>query len=83
MLRGLGNLTWLEIKIFLREPLGAIGTIVMPVLAFVLLGRVTAGAKVPTAGPMSGLLSNGGVPTLVSMLITINAVLSLVAIISI
>ena len=25
MLRGLFRLTWLEIKIFLREPLGAIG----------------------------------------------------------
>ena len=27
MLRGLWKLTWLEIKIFLREPLGALGTI--------------------------------------------------------
>ena len=30
MLRGLFQLTWLEIKIFLREPLGAIGTIARP-----------------------------------------------------
>ena len=45
MLRGLWNLTWLEIKIFLREPLGAIGTIVMPVLVFVVLGRMTAGTR--------------------------------------
>jgi len=27
MLRGLWKLTWLEIKIFMREPLGAAGTI--------------------------------------------------------
>ena len=27
-MRGLWNLTWLEIKIFAREPLGFIGTIV-------------------------------------------------------
>ena len=27
MLRGLLQLTWLEIKIFMREPLGAIGTV--------------------------------------------------------
>ena len=26
MLRGLWKLTWLEIKIFLREPLGVVGT---------------------------------------------------------
>ena len=30
MMRGLFQLTWLEIKIFLREPLGAIGTLVDP-----------------------------------------------------
>ena len=27
MLRGLWKLTWIEIKVFLREPLGAFGTI--------------------------------------------------------
>ena len=34
-LRGLWELSWLEIKIFLREPLGAIGTIIVPVFAFI------------------------------------------------
>jgi ABC-2 type transport system permease protein len=32
MLRGLWRLTWLEIKIFVREPLGLIGTVAVPVL---------------------------------------------------
>lgn len=82
-LRGLRQLTWLEIKIFVREPLGAIGSIVVPVVVFVMLGRATAGQTVPTSSAMSGLLGPGGIPTLVSMLITISAVLSLVAIISI
>ena len=40
MLRGLWRLTWLEIKIFVREPLGVIGTVGIPVLIFVVLGRV-------------------------------------------
>ena len=40
MLRGLWKLTWIEIKVFLREPLGAFGTIGFPVLVFVVLGRV-------------------------------------------
>lgn len=89
MLRGLWDLTWVEIKIFLREPLGAIGTIVIPVIAFVALGKATAGAKLPppnastAAATLNAVLSPGGVPTLVSMLITISAVLSLVTIISI
>ena len=42
MLRGLWKLTWIEIKVFLREPLGAFGTIVVPVLLFVVLGRMPA-----------------------------------------
>ena len=52
MLRGLWKLTWLEIKIFLREPLGALGTIGIPVLVFIVLGRVVgrgAGRHVPAA----------------------------------
>ena len=85
MLRGLWRLTWIEVKIFLREPLGAIGTIVVPVLAFVVLGRLTAGrsANASPSFALNGLLGPGGIPTLVSMLITISAVLSLVTIISI
>ena len=39
MFRGLWKLTWLEMKIFLREPLGAFGSIFFPVLLFVVAGR--------------------------------------------
>lgn len=86
-LRGLGQLIWVEIKIFLREPLGAIGTIVIPVVVFVVLGKATRGATLPSTAPstapMSSLLGPGGIPTLVSILITISAVLSLANIVSI
>jgi ABC-2 type transport system permease protein len=82
MLRGLWKLTWIEMKIFLREPLGAIGTIAVPVLIFVVLGRV---AKLRFgAPPSSGSgLSGADLPVLVALLISISAVLSLVTIISI
>ena len=83
MLRGLRQLTWIEIKVFLREPLGAVGTIVFPVLAFVVLGRVTGGRTAPASATSAALLGPGGIATLVSMLIAIGAVLSLVTIISI
>ena len=43
MLRGLWKLTWLEIKIFLREPLGAFGSIILPVLVFLVVGRFMGG----------------------------------------
>jgi ABC-2 type transport system permease protein len=82
MLRGLWKLIWIELKVFLREPLGAIGTIVVPVLLFVVLGRVIKYKPGPASFPNSGL-SGAGLPVLVSLLIAVNAVLSLVTIISI
>ena len=45
MLRGLLKLTWLEIKIFVREPLGFVGTIVIPVVVFVALDGRSAAAR--------------------------------------
>lgn len=82
-MRGLWELTWLEIKIFLREPLGAIGSIVFPVIAFVILGRFTPRTAAVSASSMSGVFGDGGVAVLVSVLIALSAVLSLVTIISI
>jgi ABC-2 type transport system permease protein len=82
-LRGLGQLTWMEIKIFMREPLGAIGTIFIPVLIFVAAGRASAGVRVQASEPFAKLLGPGGIPTLVSISIIVGAVLSLANIISI
>ena len=80
MLRGLLQLTWLEIKIFMREPLGAIGTLVIPVVVFVLVGRAMGNR---TGSPPAAAFLRTGLPVLVSMLIATSAVLSLVTIISI
>jgi ABC-2 type transport system permease protein len=82
LMRGLWKLTWIEIKIFLREPLGAFGTIGVPVLLFVVLGRVTKLRVAPSSLPATGF-SGASLPVLVSLLISISAVLSLVTIISI
>src|SRR5271155_5252996 len=82
MLRGLWKLTWIELKIFLREPLGAIGTIVIPVLVFVLVGRAIGSKLGPTATTASIFIAVG-LPVLASILIALSAVLSLVTIISI
>src|ERR1700723_4288971 len=82
MLHGLWKLTWIELKIFLREPLGAIGTIVIPVLVFVLVGRAV-GPKLPSASVTANSFIGVGLPVLASILIAIGAVLSLVTIISI
>jgi ABC-2 type transport system permease protein len=81
MLRGLWNLTWLEIKIFLREPLGALTTIGIPVVLFVVLGRVVG--RRALASPAAVGFVKVQLPIFVTVLIAINAVLSLVTIISI
>jgi ABC-2 type transport system permease protein len=81
MLRGLWNLTWLEIKIFVREPLGVFATIGIPVLVFVVIGRVVGNRS--SASRAADALVRVDLPVFVSILIALNAVLSLVTIISI
>jgi ABC-2 type transport system permease protein len=82
MLRGLLRLTWIEIKIFFREPLGAIGTVVVPVLVFIFLGRI--GTRIPPerSAQVSSIFKVD-LPVFAAVLIALNAVLSLVAIIAI
>ena len=82
MLRGLIQLTWIEIKVFFREPLGAIGTVLMPVLVFVLLGKFGSGLS-PNNTFTSSNVFRVDVPVFAAILIALNAVLSLVAIIAI
>ncbi|HLV96139.1 MAG TPA: ABC transporter permease [Candidatus Acidoferrales bacterium] len=82
MLRGLWKLTWIETKVFLREPLGALGTIGIPVLAFVVVGRMM-GARLTPASLATNNFIGVGLPVLAAVLIAISAVLSLVTIISI
>ncbi len=81
MLNGFLKLTWVEIKIFLREPMGVLATIGIPVILFLLLGRVFgagAAGRVFAAGGMGGRL-----PVLASIFISLSAATSLIAVISI
>jgi ABC-2 type transport system permease protein len=82
ILRGLWKLTWIEMKVFLREPLGAFGTFVVPVLIFVILGRV-AGLRFGAPSLAAKGLTGVDIPVLVALFISVSAVLSLVTIISI
>ena len=81
MLRGLWRLTWLEIKIFVREPLGLIGA-GLPVLIFVVLGRVL-GPQLRRASPDLPRFVSVDLPIFAALLIAASAVLSLVAIMAI
>jgi len=74
---GLFKLAWLELKIFLREPMGAIGSVLFPVILFVFLGRFLA-----QRGSMARF-AQSGVPVLAVIFIALGGVLSLTAILSI
>jgi ABC-2 type transport system permease protein len=81
-MKGLWQLTWLEMKIFAREPLGLFGTIAIPVVVFLVLGRLMRGAaRVPAA--REAMFLNTGLPVLAAILMSISAVVSLVTIIAI
>ena len=79
-LRGFWKLTWVETKIFAREPMGVVATLVMPVALFVILGR-TFGTESQPVTPDVGVSFNAAV--LAAVVIAINAVQSLMAIIAI
>lgn len=80
MLNGFWKLTWIETKVFVREPMGVIGTLVIPVVLFVALGRaVGLGAADAAALPEPPF----NVPILAALMIAVGAVISLVAIMSI
>jgi ABC-2 type transport system permease protein len=82
MLRGLLALTWLEIKIFCREPLGLFGTVGVPVLIFVLFGRLFGTAiRRGTIGPPRFVSAD--LPIFASILIALSAVMSLVTVVAI
>jgi ABC-2 type transport system permease protein len=81
-MRGLWKLAWLETKIFVREPLGVVGAVGVPVLVFVVLGRIF-GRGYPASWTRAPRAFAADLPVFASILIALGAVLSLVTIISI
>jgi ABC-2 type transport system permease protein len=82
MLRGLAKLTWLEIKIFVREPLGVVGTILVPVALVVGLGQFVGRSPTMRTTDVNRFVA-ADVPVFASILVLFSAVLSLVTIVAI
>src|SRR5262245_17907499 len=78
---GLLKLTWVEIKIFLREPLGVIGSVLVPLFVFIAVSGTSASEQTERA--RSSGLDPSFAPALSAMMLTLGAVTSLVAIVSI
>ncbi len=81
-MRGLLQLTWLETKIFVREPMGVIGTVGVPVLIFMVLARLVADRGEESGRDVPSFIA-GDLPILGAMFIIATTVLSLVTIIAI
>jgi ABC-2 type transport system permease protein len=82
ILRSLLKLTWLEIKIFAREPLGLIGSIFIPLIVFVVFARMI-GPGVISAAARPSWPGGAFLPVLTTVLIALTAVGSLITIVSI
>jgi ABC-2 type transport system permease protein len=82
LLRGLLRLTWLEVKIFVREPLGLIGNVVVPVVAFTWIGRAVGGGLSGASSPNPAMVGVN-LAVFAALLISINAAQSLVTIMAI
>src|SRR5262245_60928796 len=80
-MRGLLKLTWLEIRIFVREPLGLVAAIGIPFAMFLVLGRSLSPS--PGHSERAARFLAQDLPLFVSLFISINAALSLIAVISI
>ena len=80
MLNGFWKLTWVETKVFMREPLGVAGSLGMPVIIFIVLGRSLGSGRLDATSADQAPFN---VPILAALIIAVGAVLSLVAIISI
>ena len=77
------TLTWLEIKIFVREPMGVIGTVGIPVVVFLIASRLLGPRIARTAIQTGGGPGSAVLPVLASILMALSAISSLVTIISI
>jgi len=80
MLKGFWKLTWVETKVFMREPMGVLSTLGIPLIIFIILGRTMSVGRMdmpPDSQPPFN------VPILAALIIAVGAVISLIAIISI
>jgi ABC-2 type transport system permease protein len=82
MMRGLWRLVWLETKIFVREPMGVVGTVGVPVLIFLVLARMVADRRREGPADVPAFIV-GDLPILGAMFIIATTVLSLVTIVAI
>lgn len=81
MLKGLWTLTWIEFKVFMREPMGSITALLIPVFIFLVLGQIPSFAGTELSPNQTRIQIP--LPVFAILYIGISNVTSLVTIISI
>lgn len=79
-MHGLWHLAWLEAKIFVREPLGALSTVLVPALAYI--GAQMAGTNVASSRFAANEFSRVDLPVLAAMFMALSTTLSLATIVA-
>jgi ABC-2 type transport system permease protein len=74
-MRGFLKLTWTECKLYFRFPIGAVFTLVLPLMVLVLLGSIFGNAPSQTYGGYGSV--DASVPAFTAMVIAISALISL------
>jgi len=81
MLRGLWKLTWVELKVFMREPMGSVSTLVLPAVLFIVIGRTLQSSSSESFD--AGAWIGSSLPVMLTIIVALNAVISLTTIMSI
>jgi len=74
-MRGVGKLTWVEMKLFVREPLGAFFTLIFPVVLLLIFGAVFGNHTSGAAGDVGFV--DAATPGYVALVIATSGLLSL------
>src|SRR5690348_1022997 len=74
-MRGVGTLAWVEMKLFVREPLGAFFTLIFPVLLLLIFGAVFGNRASGTIGDVGFV--DAATPGYVALVIATSGLLSL------
>ena len=80
MLNGFWKLTWVETKVFMREPMGFLIPLAMPVILFIFVGRALSFGELEAGQAVQAPFN---LPILFAVVIALQAIVSLVVIISI
>jgi ABC-2 type transport system permease protein len=74
-MRGVGSLAWIELKLFIREPLGAFFTLIFPVVLLLVFGAVFGNASTTATGEPGFV--DAATPGYVALVIATSGLLSL------